>query len=155
PLVDDRDQRQNDEADYGNEDARLKQRGAIRRGAAFQEAAETRSDAGEDERARDDPDEGANDEGGEAHAEERRRQVDEPERKQRHQAQHEHVAELVLAEARLQLLQERAGAGAQEIPEDGLGEDENDRGAERRGDQVADPAPPGPEQEPAERRQEK
>jgi hypothetical protein len=66
PFVDEGDRGQNDEPDYGQEDARLQQRGAVRSAAAVQDSAEAPSDAGEDERTRNEPDESASNEGGQA-----------------------------------------------------------------------------------------
>src|SRR3954454_2914244 len=98
---------------------RLEENGAVGRAAARQDRVETRSHTGENERSRDDPDEGADDEGGRADPKERRRQIDEPEWEQRHQTKHQHVAELVLAKAGFELPQRGTGAGAEDIAKDG------------------------------------
>src|SRR4051812_10899479 len=153
PLQDDRDQRQDDEAADRKKDVWLEEGGAVGRAAARQDRAEARSNAGENQRSRNDPDEGADDEGGRADPEERWRQIDEPEGEQRHQTKHQQVAELVFTKAGFELPQRGAGAGTENIAKGGSRRQKEHRRAERRSDYVEEAAPQRPEEEAAQCRQ--
>ena len=70
-----------------------------------------------------------------AHAEERRHDVDQPEREDRDQAQHQEVAQRVAAKAFLHAPDAGPGLGAQGIAERGPGDQEDDGGADGGTDQ--------------------
>src|SRR5262245_23891850 len=99
-------------------------------------AVETRAQESEDEGGGNDPERGSGSEGRERHPEHRRNQIDEPERKDRHQPQEQKVVEGVRAEAVGELLRQRTGTAhemlPQRAPRDEKDANRSDRGAHQR-----------------------
>src|SRR4051794_26351457 len=147
-LVEDGDQRQHGEADDRAEDARLEDDAQIGGLAALEQRADAVADAGIDERAGDDADEGRRDEDAERHAEHGGGEVDQPEREDRHEPQDEEIAEGVLLEPGLELAQPRAGAGAQRVAEGAARGEEEPGAAERRAEHRPEGAAERAEEEP-------
>ena len=110
------------------------------------DAVETRAEHREGQCRRQDADGGGGDEGRQPDAEQRRRQVDQPERK-RHEPQEQQIAEGIGAEAFRKLRRERSGAPRQPFAA-GAPRDQEDHGAAReRADERRDGSDDGPEQE--------
>ena len=112
------------------------------------DAVETRAEHREGQRRRQDPDGGRGDEGGEPDAEQRGRQIDQPERK-RHEPQEQQVAEGIGAEAFRKLRRERSGAPRQPFAAGASRDQEDHGGAGQRADERRDGSDDGPEQETA------
>jgi hypothetical protein len=98
----------------------------------FERGAEARPEIGEDERAGQDADRCRRHVRQEPHPEQRRAEIDEPEREERHQAEEEKVAEAFLLEAGAQLLRARTCTLGEKIAERRSGDEKNDGGAGRR-----------------------
>src|SRR5882757_8463605 len=150
--VDHRYQRQRGQPEQGQQEAPFEDDAEVRHLAAVEQQAEARADAGIDERRRDDADQRRQRVGAKPHAEQRRHDIDQPEREYRHQPQEQQVAEAVAAKTILETRQCRAGAVVEEIVEGGAGGQEHRDRAQRGADHRQDGAHPDAEQEAAERR---
>ena len=107
---------------------------------------EAGAEEGENEAARNDAQRRCRNEQGRTNAGERRHQIDEPERNERHEPQEQQIAERVLTKTHHQLVDGRPGATDQDFA-DGPARDQKDDGAaDRRTDHRAERAHKGAEQ---------
>ena len=111
------------------------------------DAVEARTRRREGESRGNDTEKCADNVGLERHAEDRRRDVDEPEGKGRHQAQEEEIAQRILLEALAQLGEPGRGARGQPLAERRSRDQEQDGGAERGADDGRQPAEQPAEQQ--------
>jgi hypothetical protein len=107
PEAADRYRHQRHEAE---KDERNEQRHRHMRTFAVERGSETVSEIGEHEGRRHHADRGCTNISEKPHAKQRRSEIDEPEREERHEAEEEQVAEALLLEAGAKLLHARAGA---------------------------------------------
>src|SRR5262245_2842797 len=98
-------------------------------------AVEARAQESKHEGGGNDPEEGSRGEGREPDAEQRRNQIDEPERKDRHQPQEQEVVEGVRAETVGELLRQRTRAAHEMLTERALGDEKDANRSDRRPDQ--------------------
>src|SRR5689334_22597911 len=148
-LVADRDQRQEGESGDRDEQAQPEDDRQI---GLLDQAAQPVAEAGIDKGAGDDAEKGGEHVGRQSDADQSRNQVDEPERKNRHQSQNEEIIERVGPKPGLELAGKPSGA-LREAAEPSAGSEENGGRAERRTDHRAQAAGPGSKQKAAGDRQ--
>src|SRR5581483_3149594 len=152
--IEDGDQRQDGEREQRDEEAPVEDGAEVGCAALVEQRAEARADAGIDAGAGNDADRGGEHVAIELHAEQRRHDVDQPERKDRHQPEEQEIAETVAAEAFLEPRQRGAGAPVEEVVKGGARGEEDRGGTQGRADDGEKRAQPSAEQEAAERRHE-